>query len=132
MYENPTNDIEDYTLSRDGRRVMAVSFTDDRERVLWLDPAMRAHQEELEAKFPGMAVLFESRDEQRERFIVWVGGANDPGSFYFYVPASNLLQRIAQINAQTRSAAARGHRVHALQGARRTGDSCLSHAAEGA
>jgi dipeptidyl aminopeptidase/acylaminoacyl peptidase len=100
VYASPTNDIEDYTVSRDGRRVLAVSYTDDRERVLWLDPAMRAHQEELEARFPGMAVLFESRDEQRQRFIVWVGGANDPGSYYFYVPASNQLQRIAQINPQ--------------------------------
>jgi len=100
MYENPTNDVEDYTLSRDGRRVMAVAFTDDRERVLWLDPEMRALQQQLEARFPGMTVLFESQDERRERFIVWVGGANDPGSYYFYVPSANLLQRIAQINAQ--------------------------------
>ena len=100
VYENPSNDIDDYVLSRDGKRVLAVAFTDDRDRVLWLDPAMRANQEKLEARFPGMSVLFVSRDETRERFIVWVGGANDPGSYYIYAPSTGVLQRLARINGQ--------------------------------
>ena len=100
VYEHPVNDIDDYSLSRDGKRVMAVAYTDERERVVWLDPAMRANQEKLEARFPGMSVLFVSRDDARERFIVWVGGANDPGSYYIFAPAADMLQRVARINGQ--------------------------------
>ena len=100
VYQSPSNDIDDYVLSRDGKRVLAVAFTDDRDRVLWLDPAMRANQEKLEVRFPGMSVLFVSRDEMRERFVVWVGGANDPGSYYVFAPAADVLQRVARINGQ--------------------------------
>ncbi len=100
VYANPTNDIDDYVLSRDGRRVLAVAFTDDRDRVVWLDPALRTYQEQLEARFPGLSVLFLPRDEARDRFIVWVGGANDPGSYYIFSPATGDLQRLARVNSQ--------------------------------
>jgi dipeptidyl aminopeptidase/acylaminoacyl peptidase len=100
VYEHPTNDVDDYVLSRDGTRVLAVSFTDDRDRVVWLDPALRACQEQLDARFPGKSVLFLPRDEARERFIVWVGGANDPGSFYVFSTSTGDLQQLARINGQ--------------------------------
>jgi dipeptidyl aminopeptidase/acylaminoacyl peptidase len=98
VHENPTNDVDDFWTSRDGRRVTAVSYTDDRERMLWLDPTMRAHQEKLEASFPGQDVIFVTGVEARGRFIVWVGGAADPGSYYLFTQGSNQLQRIARFN----------------------------------
>ena len=100
VYEHPVNDIDDYALSRDGKRVMSVAYTDERDRVVWLDPVMRANQEKLDARFPGMSVLFVSRDDARERFIVWVGGANDPGSYYIFAPGADMLQQVARINGR--------------------------------
>jgi dipeptidyl aminopeptidase/acylaminoacyl peptidase len=47
-----------------------------------------------------MSVLFVSRDDSRERFIVWVSGANDPGSYYIFAPTADILQRLARINGQ--------------------------------
>ena len=100
VYANPTNDVEDYVTSRDGRQVLAVYFTDDRERVVWLDPAMRAHQDELARRFPGQYVDFVTQDYADQRFIVWVGGASEPGAVYLYVPGAGQLEQLARLNSE--------------------------------
>ena len=100
VYAHPANDVEDYLTSPDGRRVLAVYFTDDRERVQWLDPTMQEHQDKLERRFPGQIVEVVTQDQAGERLIAWVGGASEPGAFYLYAPASGQVERLASLNSE--------------------------------
>ena len=95
VFESPTNDLDNYYLSRDHANVLAVTYSDDRERVVWLEPTMKRYQQSLETKFPGRIVKIGSRNADDSRFIVWVGAAEDPGTFYVYVPAAGALAPIA-------------------------------------
>ncbi len=59
---------------------------------------MKRYQQSLETKFPGRIVKIGSRNADDSRFIVWVGAAEDPGTFYVYVPAAGALAPIAIVN----------------------------------
>lgn len=98
VYESPANDIDDYSVSRDGRRVLAVFFADERDRVRWLDPVMQQRQQSLERQFADRQVMFQSRDDTYSRFLVWIGGANDPGAYYYYEPGTDTVRRVARVN----------------------------------
>jgi len=100
LFDSPSNDVDDFSVSRDGRRVLAVYYSDERERLHWLDPAMQERQRTLEQSFPGKQVMFESRDDDYAKFVVWIGGPNDPGAYYFYDAVAKAVRRLAQVNDQ--------------------------------
>ena len=119
VYEHPINDIDDYVLSRDGKRVMSVCLTDDRDRVrLARSGDARAPGRARSARFPGMSVLFVSRDVRSASASSsgWAAPTTR-ARITCSSPGADSLQRLARINGAARSGAARGDRVHALQGA---------------
>jgi dipeptidyl aminopeptidase/acylaminoacyl peptidase len=95
VYENPDWDLNDFTLDHDGKPI-AVEFTDDVDRVVWLDPAMAGLQRDFErALGEGEVLVFDvSRDESR--MLVAQTSASDPGTLYIYTPAERHLEAFAQ------------------------------------
>jgi dipeptidyl aminopeptidase/acylaminoacyl peptidase len=95
IFEHPTVDLDDFQLSANGDEVVAVYYTDDRERVQWFDPAMKALQEEIDRALPGRMNWVSSSSRDRKRLVVWSGTADDPGHYYFYDRTAKRMDRLA-------------------------------------
>ena len=98
VYESPTNDISDAYLSEDGSEVRAAYYTDDRDRVAWFDPKMKALQDQLDKSVPGRQAWIVSRSRDDSLMLVLVTGAGDPGSYYYFAPAEGVMRRLTPIN----------------------------------
>ncbi len=95
IFEHPTVDVDGITMTEDGNGVESVTYTDDRERITWFDPKMKAVQEEIDAAMPGRMNWITSSSKERSKFIVWTGTASDPGHYYYFDPALKRMERIA-------------------------------------
>jgi dipeptidyl aminopeptidase/acylaminoacyl peptidase len=95
VFEHPAVDIDDYSMTEDETDVEAVYYTDDRRRVAWLQPEMKAVQEEIDAAMVGRMNYVTSSSRDRKRFIVWTGTASDPGHYYLYDRSAEQLSRVA-------------------------------------
>lgn len=84
VFEHPEVDLDGFRLTRDGGAVEAVFYTDDRRRVVWLDPGMKELQAEVDEALSGRMNWVTSASQDRTRFIVWTGTAHDPGHYYYY------------------------------------------------
>jgi dienelactone hydrolase len=100
VFENATNDISDAVLSEDNKRVIYVGYTDDRDRIVWLDPMIKLYQELLETQWKGKDVEIVSMNRKRDRFIVWAGEPEYPGTYYFFDASSNRLRALSHVNEQ--------------------------------
>lgn len=98
VYGNDTNDITDYSLTDDGKAVLSVRYTDDRDRIVWFDPAMKKTQSKLEKALPGEEVWIASRSRDDGKMIVYSTSSTDPGSYFLFEPAAGRLNRFAGIN----------------------------------
>jgi dipeptidyl aminopeptidase/acylaminoacyl peptidase len=96
VYENPEWDLEAFELDEDGKP-LAVYYTDDRDRVVWLDPATARLQANLERALGTPHVRIAERTPDGSRMLVWRGGDNHPGSWYIYTPAKRELEEFAQL-----------------------------------
>lgn len=96
VYSNPTNDIDDFSLSDDGSTLESVSFTDGRTRTIWFDPVLKSVQEKIDQTFVGKINTITSYSRDKERFIIFSGAANDPGAYYLYM-AGGALSRLAEL-----------------------------------
>ena len=69
VYGNDRYDIDDYWLNLGGTALEGVSYTDDRDRVEWFDPANKKLQGQLDRAIPGREawVASCSRDGQQDR-----------------------------------------------------------------
>jgi dienelactone hydrolase len=96
VYENPNWDLTDFSLDDDGKPVAAF-YTDDRDRIAWLEPKMATVQKQLEKALDGSEVWITSRARDDSRMIVWAGNANDPGSYYLFTPAAHTADLLTEV-----------------------------------
>jgi dienelactone hydrolase len=100
VYENPQVDVEAVAFSNRTGELDAIHYVDERERILWLDPAMEALQAKLDRALPGYVNRIVSRDETDNRMIVWSSSASDPGIYYVFDRSTSQLRRFAQPYAE--------------------------------
>jgi dipeptidyl aminopeptidase/acylaminoacyl peptidase len=98
VYENPDVDVEQdgVTISPRTGDVDSVSYVDDRERVIWLDPAMKAAQARLDRAMPGMVNRILSRGASDRLMVVSSASASDPGSYYVFDRVKGELREFAR------------------------------------
>jgi dipeptidyl aminopeptidase/acylaminoacyl peptidase len=95
----PGYDLESVRTDATGQVLTGVAYTDTRWRVDWLDPAMAEVQKTLDtAVGPERRAVIWSKSRDQQRMIVHVGGANQPGAYFFYDARGSALQRIAYAN----------------------------------
>jgi dipeptidyl aminopeptidase/acylaminoacyl peptidase len=99
VYENPDWDLSQVDLDDDGKP-LAVHFTDDADKVVWLDPAMAGLQANLEKALGGGQVTIEQRARDGSRLLVWHGSASDPGTWYVYTAATHKLAQFSQLRPE--------------------------------
>jgi dipeptidyl aminopeptidase/acylaminoacyl peptidase len=94
IYENPVADLTDFDLSEKGQ-LESVSFTDDRARTLWFDPALKTLQAKLEKALPGLSIQIVSRSADRSRLVVMATSATNPGTYYMLDRKTGKMMVIA-------------------------------------
>jgi dipeptidyl aminopeptidase/acylaminoacyl peptidase len=99
VYENPDWDVSQVDLD-EGGKPLAVHFTDEADRVQWLDPAMAKLQANLEKALGGGQVIIAQRARDGSRVLVWHGTAGDPGTWYVYTAASHNLAEFSQVRPE--------------------------------
>ena len=90
VYQNPDWDLTGAMLDEDGEP-LAVYYTDDRDRIVWLRDKEQRLQDRLEKALPGKEVRIVERADDDAMFLVSSTGADDPGAIYLYDPAAGRL-----------------------------------------
>ena len=90
VFARPGADIDDVWFD-ENNQLVAAYWSDDRDRVEWFDPDMKALQARLDKTLKGSVVRIASRSLDRSRMLVWAGRENDPGVWYIYTPATRKL-----------------------------------------
>jgi len=96
IYENPEVDISSVMFDPVSGTVSGINYEDDRRRIMWLDPKMRAIQATIEKALPGAENTIVSQSNDRNRLLVWSGGAADPGTYYLYDRKAGRMDPVAQ------------------------------------
>lgn len=96
VYENPDWDLSAVELDESGQP-LAVHFTDDRNRVQWLDPDIARLQNRLQQALGGSDVSIIERSRDGSRLLIVRSGPRDPGTWYVYTSATRELKEFAQI-----------------------------------
>lgn len=99
VYQNPDWDVESALFSRDGQPI-AVTYTDDSSRIVWLDNEMGKLQVKLESALEEDTVRVVSRSDNDTRMVVQAGGAADPGAIYIFTPAKGTLLPLGEVSKQ--------------------------------
>ncbi len=99
LYENPDWDVERVDLDEAGQP-LAVHFTDDRARVVWLDPELARLQSQFEQALGKDRVRIVGRSRNGERMLVLQGDASDPGAWYIYTRAKRELAVFSELRPE--------------------------------
>lgn len=94
VYAQPGSDITDFDLD-ENNKLKAVYYTDDADRITWIDPRMKLIQRSLNKALPGSEVTLGSRARDNSRMLVWQSSPGDPGALYIYDVASRRLEQLA-------------------------------------
>ena len=81
VYENPVADLSDFDLGDQGQ-LTSVTYTDDRARTLWFDPAFKALQSRLEKALPGSSIQITSTSQDKSKLVIAATSATNPGTYY--------------------------------------------------
>ncbi|MBA3940905.1 MAG: hypothetical protein C0520_06820 [Sphingopyxis sp.] len=75
-------DIAGYWLNDDGSALEGVSYTDDRDRVVWMDAATKKLQGLVDKAIPGQHAQLVSRSRDGSRVLILGTAPHDPGLYY--------------------------------------------------
>jgi dipeptidyl aminopeptidase/acylaminoacyl peptidase len=103
VFASDTNDVTDFSTNEDGTKLRWVSYTDERDRIIWYDPALKAVQAAIDGSITQNENWIISRNKTDDRMIVWTGASNDPGRYYFFQTANGTLSKLATVNAKIKS-----------------------------
>ncbi len=104
VFGSDTNDISDYTISADGKTLRSVTYTDERDRIVWFDPALKLIQADLDKAVKNNEVWISSRNKDDKTMILWTGAANNPGRYYLYRPDEGVMRSIGEVSAKLKPA----------------------------
>ncbi|HYI41292.1 MAG TPA: S9 family peptidase [Allosphingosinicella sp.] len=96
VFEHAHVDVEGIVRSNRTGEPDAVVFTDERERMAWLDKEMQAIQGRLDKALPGRVNRIVSRDAADNRMIVLSTTGSDPGAYYLYDRSKRTLAELAK------------------------------------
>jgi dipeptidyl aminopeptidase/acylaminoacyl peptidase len=98
MFESETNDLSGFSTSDDGRTLRSVWYTEERDKVAWFDPKLKAWQAGIDKAFKGNENWIGSRSADDTAMLVWTGNSNDPGRHYLYLPNERIMALVTPVN----------------------------------
>jgi dipeptidyl aminopeptidase/acylaminoacyl peptidase len=96
VFACPTNDVESLDFGNDDHDLIAVGYTDDRERVAWLDPLMKEVQDGIDRAMPGRENRILSRSRDKNVLLVHSSTSRDPGIYYVFQLATSKLNPLVR------------------------------------
>lgn len=96
VFEHPEVDVEAVAYSPRTGEPDSILYADDRDRIFWIDPEMRAVQTRIDKALPDAVNRIVSRDAADRRMIVWSTGATNPGTYYLYDRTSRAMSELAR------------------------------------
>lgn len=94
IFEHPEVDLEDVTYNVLTGEIRAILYEDDRPRVHWLEPDMKALQARLDRALPNTVNLPIDWSDDEKRVLVWSAGAADPGRFFLLDGTSSKMHPV--------------------------------------
>jgi dipeptidyl aminopeptidase/acylaminoacyl peptidase len=82
VFEHPKVDLDTVLWSGDSEEIDGVTYVDDRFRVKWFNPSLKALQASIDKALAGHMNWVVSRNRDDTRLIVWSGSATNPGTWY--------------------------------------------------
>jgi dipeptidyl aminopeptidase/acylaminoacyl peptidase len=96
VFEHARVDVDSIVRSQRTGEPDAVLYTDERERIAWLDEGMKAIQVRIDKVLPGRSNRIVSRDGTDNRMVVRSTGGSDPGTYYLYDHSRRTLDVLAK------------------------------------
>jgi dipeptidyl aminopeptidase/acylaminoacyl peptidase len=84
IYEHPEADVKSVQFSSDYSQVEGVFYEDDKLRSVWFTPELKKVQTDLDKTFPNKINRILNLSRDRNRVLLWTGGADDPGTYYVF------------------------------------------------
>ncbi|MFL6857723.1 MAG: alpha/beta hydrolase family protein [Allosphingosinicella sp.] len=97
-------DIDGIIADRAAGKLLGIAYTDNGPAVRWLDPDLAAAQDAIDKAVPGRRASIVSMNRDRQRLLIHLGSASQPGAYYFMDLADGRMQRIAYVNERIGSA----------------------------
>lgn len=94
IYQKAGQNLTDFSFGRDNKPA-AVYFTDETDRIVWLDPKMNKIQGALNKALDEPDVSITSRSKDDTRMLIWAGGDNDAGAYYYFDNTAHKLDLLA-------------------------------------
>ncbi|MEP3466237.1 MAG: S9 family peptidase [Parasphingorhabdus sp.] len=98
FFEAENADIKRVFLSFDRSKILGVRTDDEENPIHWIDPAMKAAQEQIDAAAPKATARIESFNRDQTKMIVRISTPDNPGLLYYYDAAVQKLAKIASVN----------------------------------
>lgn len=95
--------IEGTTMADDRQTVQGVWLAGKQKGQVWLDPVLAELQAAFEKAVPDRRVHIVSLSADKQRMLVRIDRADNPGSIYFYDQADGSLHLIAYANSQLKA-----------------------------
>jgi dipeptidyl aminopeptidase/acylaminoacyl peptidase len=96
VFEHPRVDVDSIVRSQRTGEPDAVLYTDERERMAWLDEEMQAIQVRLDKALPNRVNRIVSRDGTDNRMLVLSTTGSDPGTYYLFDRGKRTLDELAK------------------------------------
>ena len=82
IFEHAEVDLDDLVYNVIDGEISAILYHDDKPRIRWLRPEMRALQAKLDKALPGSTNITSGWSADEKRVLIWSGSASDPGRYF--------------------------------------------------
>lgn len=91
VFEAISHDVDGVIASKDGGKLLGVSYTTNKQRTFWLDPRLREIQSFFDEDFgPANARILNANDTYT-KLVVFIAKPSEPGGYYIYDTESGQL-----------------------------------------
>jgi dipeptidyl aminopeptidase/acylaminoacyl peptidase len=96
IFEHGEVDLGDLLYNPITGEVSAILYHDDRQRIQWIDPEMKALQTKLDRALPSSVNITTGWSDDEKRVLVWSGSAADPGRYFLLDRATAKMHPVVE------------------------------------
>ena len=94
IFEHPEVDVDDILYDPATGKIRAIVYEDERQRVHWFDPEIKALQNKIDAALPQWVNLPTDWSSDNKRVLVWSYSGSDPGRYFLLDRATNRMSPV--------------------------------------
>jgi dipeptidyl aminopeptidase/acylaminoacyl peptidase len=100
IFRPAQGEIDNIVMSYDRSKLLGVTYTDDRTRYHWFDPARAQLQAQIDATLAGTSNFVVSRSADEQLLVVLATSDRDPGTYYILDRRTPRLMALGKINGK--------------------------------